>query len=152
MTKKSRTGFELAPKLTTRAIPMNTHKKSSSVSARALYMTGVESIRWDLPPKLTTRAIPVIRIKKAPAFPLEPYIWQGWRDSNSQHADLESAALPIGATPLVFKKPSIAARVWNKWRSGRDSNPRPRRDRVIQQLNYRSAPLDFKSKCFLHFT
>ncbi len=26
--------------------------------------------------------------------------WQGWRDSNSQHADLESAALPIGATPL----------------------------------------------------
>lgn len=28
--------------------------------------------------------------------------WQGWRDSNSQHADLESAALPIGATPLTF--------------------------------------------------
>ncbi len=38
--------------------------------------------------------------KKALAFLLEPLMWQGWRDSNSQHADLESAALPIGATPL----------------------------------------------------
>ena len=41
--------------------------------------------------------------KKALVFRLEPsYVWQGWRDSNSQHADLESAALPIGATPLLF--------------------------------------------------
>ncbi len=39
-------------------------------------------------------------MKKALNFRSEPWIWQGWRDSNSQHADLESAALPIGATPL----------------------------------------------------
>ena len=39
--------------------------------------------------------------KKAHIFRYEPFlIWQGWRDSNSQHADLESAALPVGATPL----------------------------------------------------
>ncbi|EAS41370.1 hypothetical protein P3TCK_25630 [Photobacterium profundum 3TCK] len=39
--------------------------------------------------------------KKAHIFRYEPsLIWQGWRDSNSQHADLESAALPVGATPL----------------------------------------------------
>ncbi|MEZ8650342.1 hypothetical protein AB6D92_15300, partial [Vibrio splendidus] len=29
------------------------------------------------------------RRKKAPAFLLRLQIWQGWRDSNSQHADLE---------------------------------------------------------------
>jgi hypothetical protein len=27
--------------------------------------------------------------------------WQGRKDSNPQHADLESAALPIGATALT---------------------------------------------------
>ena len=39
-------------------------------------------------------------MKKASVFRLRLSKWQGWRDSNSQHADLESAALPIGATPL----------------------------------------------------
>ena len=79
----------LAPKLTTRAIPINTHKKSSSVSARALYMAGVE--RFELP----TRGF-------------------GIRCSANW-----------SYTPSILKNPSIAARVWNKWRSGRDSNPRP---------------------------
>ena len=32
------------------------------------------------------------------------FIWQGWGDSNSQHAVLETAALPIGATPLLTKR------------------------------------------------
>ncbi len=45
-------------------------------------------------------SIKAIDAKKARVFRLRPLIWQGWRDSNSQHADLESAALPIGATPL----------------------------------------------------
>nr|ADI17035.1 hypothetical protein [uncultured Vibrionales bacterium HF0010_22E23] len=41
-----------------------------------------------------------VKMQKAPAFLLRLEMWQGWRDSNPQHADLESAALPIGATPL----------------------------------------------------
>ena len=32
------------------------------------------------------------------------FIWQGWGDSNSQHAVLETAALPIGATPLLTRR------------------------------------------------
>src|SRR5215472_16041306 len=37
-----------------------------------------------------------------------PYLWQGWRDSNPQPTVLETAALPIRATPLrdVLSGPS----------------------------------------------
>ena len=99
-------------------------KKGSSISARALCMAGVERVDGTCPQAHYTCYSNTLKtgIKKAPAFLLEPYVWQGWRDSNSQHADLESAALPIGATPLFRFNETILE---NKWRIGRDSNPRP---------------------------
>ena len=68
-------------------------------------MAGVE--RFELPTRAflwwgeSAALSQITNSKKAHIFRYEPFlIWQGWRDSNSQHADLESAALPVGATPL----------------------------------------------------
>ena len=42
------------------------------------------------------------------------FIWQAWRDSNPQHAVLETAALPIRATGLFIKNlPPLVRQVLN---------------------------------------
>ncbi len=70
-------------------------------------------------------------------------MWQGWRDSNSQHQDLESRALPIGATPLQnfnLTSKSLTAPILNivtrnMWQGWRDSNSQH------QDLESRALPI-----------
>ena len=102
-------------------------------------------------------ATPLSGKKKGPGIPRPPHVWGGWWDSNPQHLEPQSSALPIelhpphiktvqadaaqrAGTPGGTRTPGpllrrqllypaeLLAQIWSRWR---ESNPHPQLGRLV---------------------